>query len=52
MRQQVHEDEFTEIAVLGYENSPLAVRGGENLAGGQPRRVMPGHSRDIVPLLG
>jgi len=52
MRQEVHEDEFTKIAVLGYENSLLTVCDGENVAVGQPRRVMHGHSRDIVSMLG
>ena len=48
MRQMLHEDELTKIAVVGDENSLLPVRNAENVAVGQTRRVMPRHSRDIV----
>ena len=34
MRQQLDEDKFTKIAVMGYENPLLLVRSGENVAVG------------------
>ncbi len=47
-----HEDKFTKVTVMDDNYSPVAKRDGENVDIGQPRRVVPSNSCDVVSLFG